>query len=250
MERRKFIVGLGALASGSAAAMGTGAFTAAELDGREANIGVVNDSNGLIGLQSGGSEYVTNTGGSGENELMIDLSSTGGGEGVNPNSTYQVGGLGQFDSSNIDLVPGDPTVDPPVGQVAIDTTTLISEEYAFKVMNQTDSPKDIEVTYNANDEPFPDGTRLFLVAYYPEGGDSSEQEEGLVVGSVANENAKSASIIFDDDQQYSASIGSGKEFFVTILVDVGGAASGTDLGGTLTVRAGSHDDFTNADAGT
>ncbi|OTE98637.1 hypothetical protein B9G49_15300 [Halorubrum sp. SD683] len=141
-------------------------------------------------------------------------------------------------------------MDPPVGQVAIDTTTLISEEYAFKVMNQTDSPKDIEVTYNANDEPFPDGTRLFLVAYYPEGGDSSEQEEGLVVGSVANENAKSASIIFDDDQQYSASIGSGKEFFITILVDVGGAASGTDLGGTLTVRAGSHDDFTNADAGT
>lgn len=230
--------------------MGTGAFTAAELDGREANIGVVNDSMGLIGLQSGSSEYVTNTGGSGENELMIDLSSTGGGEGVNPNSTYQVGGLGEFDSGNIDLVPGDPTVSPPVGQVAIDTATPISDEYAFKVMNQTDSPKDIEVTYNANDEPFPDGTRLFLVAYYPEGSDDSEQEEGLAVGDVAGPNAKSASIIFDDDQQYSASIGSGKEFYVTILVDVGGAASGTDLGGTLTVRAGSHDYFTDADAGT
>ena len=239
---------MGALASGSAAAMGTGAFTAAELDGRAANIGVVNDSNGLIGLEAGSSEYVTNTGGNGGNELMIDLSSTGGGEGVNPNSTYQVGGLGEFDSSNINLVPGDPTVSPSVGQVAIDTTTDISGEHAFKVMNQTDGPKDIEVTYNANDEPFPAGTRLFLVAYYPEGSDDSEREEGLAVGSVANENAKSASIIFDDDQQYSASIGSGKEFYVTLLVDVGGADTGTDLGGTLTVRAGSHDDFTNADA--
>ena len=231
--------------------MGTGAFTAAELDGREANIGVVNDSNGLIGLEADpDAEYVTNTGGSGENELMIDFSSTGGGEGVNPNSTYQVGGLGQFDSNNIDLVPGDPTVSPPVGQVAIDTATPISDEHAFKVMNQTDSPKDIEVTYDANDESFPDGTRLYLVAYYPGGSDDSEREEGLAVGDVAGPNAKSASIIFDDDQQYSASIGSGEEFFVTILVDVGGAASGTDLGGTLTVRAGSHDDFTNADAGT
>ena len=249
MERRKFVIGLGALASGAAAATGTGAFTAAELDGREANIGVVNDANGLIGLKADpDAEYVTNSGGTGENELMIDFSSTGGGEGVNPNSTYQVGGLGEFDSSNIDLVPGDPTVSPSVGQVAIDTTSNISDEYAFKVMNQTDSPKDIEVTYNANDEPFPDGTRLFLVAYYPNGSDDSEKEEGLAVGDVTGPNDKSASIIFGSDQQYSSSIGSGKEFFVTILVEVGGASSGTDLGGTLTVRAGSHDEFTNADS--
>ena len=254
MERRKFVIGLGALASGSAAAMGTGAFTAAELDGREANIGVVNDSNGLIGLEAVGAEYVTNNGGSGENELMIDFSSSAsGGEGVNPNSTYQVGGLGEFDSNNIDLVPGDPTVDPSIGDVAIDTTTPISGEsgeYAFKVMNQTDSAKDVELTYDANEDDFPDGTQLYLVAYYPEGSDDSEQEEGLAVGDVADSNDKSASIIFDDDQQYSSSIGSGKQFYVTIIVDVGGASSGTDLGGTLTVRAGSHDDFTNADAGT
>jgi|AntRauMinimDraft_4_1070384.scaffolds.fasta_scaffold00037_66 hypothetical protein len=248
MERRKFVIGLGALASGSAAAVGTGAFTAAELDGRTANIGVVNDSNGLIGLEAGGSEYVTNNGGNGENELMIDFSSSGGGTGVNPNSTYQVGGLGDFDSNNINQVPGNPTTNPSVGDVAIDTTTPISGEYAFKVMNQTDSAKDIEVTYNANNEPFPDGTRLFLVAYYPEGNGDSEQEEGLAIGDVANSsNDKAANIIFDDDQQYSASIASGKQFYVTILVDVGGASTNTDLGGELTVRAGSHDEFTNAD---
>lgn len=248
MERRKFVIGLGALASGAAAATGTGAFTAAELSGREANIGVVNDSNGLIGLEAGGSEYVTNSGGSGGNELTIDFTSSGGGEGVNPNSTYQVGGLGDLDSGNIFQVPGDPTTSPSVGDVAIDTTTPISGEYAFKVMNQTDGAKDIEVTYDANEESFPDGTRLFLVAYYPGGSDDSEREEGLAVGDVANSNAKSASIIFDDDQQYSSSIGSGKEFYVSILVDVAGASTDTDLGGTLTVRAGSHDEFTDADA--
>jgi hypothetical protein len=244
MDRRKFVVGVGALASGAAAAMGTGAFTAAELSGREADIEVANDADGLIGLEAGDTEFVNNSGG----ELMIDLSSeSNGGDGVNPNSTYQVGGLGGFDSNNINLVPGDPTTVPSVGDVAIDTETNIEDEYAFKVMNQTGSAKDIEIAYNANDEPFPSGTRLFLVAYYPQGSNDSEQEEGLAVGDYTNNNEKAASIIFDDDQQYSASIGSGEEFYVTILVEVGDAADGDDLGGDMTVRAGNHDDFTNAD---
>lgn len=247
MERRKFVIGLGALASGAAAATGTGAFTAAEVRGREATIGVENDTNSLIGLDAGDTEFVTNNGGGGENELLIDFSSDGGGDGINPNSTYQVGGLGGFDADNIELVPGDPTTEPSVGDVAIDTETEIEEKYAFKVMNQTKSAKDIEVAYDANEESFPDDTRLFLVAYYPGGSGSSEQEEGLAVGNYTNENEKAASIIFDDDQDYSASIGSGEEFYVTILVEVGDAEAGTDLGGDLTVRAGSHDDFTNAD---
>jgi hypothetical protein len=244
VKRRKFVVGLGSLAAGGAAAMSTGAFTAAELSGREADIEVANDADGLIGLKAGDTEFVSNSDG----ELTIDLSSeSNGGDGVNPNSTYQVGGLGGFDSNNIDLVPGDPTTDPSVGDVAIDTETNIEAEYAFKVMNQTGSAKDIEIAYSANDEPFPSGTRLFLVAYYPEGSGDSEQEEGLAVGDYTNDNEKAMSIIFDDDQQYSASIGSGKEFYVTLLVEVGDASDGTDLGGDMTVRAGSHDDFTNAD---
>ncbi len=234
--------------------MGTGAFTAAELDGRTAEIGVVNDSNGLIGLSPGSTDYVYYENG----ELTIDFTATGdgGGSGVNPNSTYQVGGLGGFDSNNIDMVPGDPTTDPSVGGIAIDTETPINGEdgeCAFMVMNQTKNSKDIELTYEANGS-FPDNTRLFLVAYYPGGSNNSQQEEGLAVGDVANsENGKSASIIFDDDQQYSASIGSGEKFYVTILVDVGDVdpeSDNTDLGGELVVRAGSHDDFTNADAQT
>ncbi|WP_249269066.1 hypothetical protein [Halorubrum sp. Hd13] len=248
MERRKFVIGLGALASGAAAATGTGAFTAAELDGREANIGVVNDSNGLIGLQSGTSEYVTNSGGSG-NELMIDFDPDDDGTGINPDSTYQVGGLGEFDSGNVDYVPGDPTASPSVGDVAIDTDTSIETEHAFKVMNQTNSTKQIEVTYDPNSS-FPSGARLYLVAYYEEGDDdgNSSQEEGLVVGDVTNgDNPKASSIIFAD-QQYSDPVGAGDEFYVTIIVDVDEVSSSTDLGGSLTVRAGSHDDFTNADS--
>ena len=229
--------------------MGTGAFTAAELDDRTANIGVVNDSAGLIGLKAGDTELVTDSGGSGGNELLIDFDPDDSGTGVNPDSTYQVGGLGEFDSGNIFDVPGVPTADPSAGDVAIDTESSIEDHHAFKVMNQTDSTKQIEVSYSPNSE-FPPGARLYMVAYYEEGDDdgSSSQEEGLVVGDVTDgDNPKAANIIFAD-QQYSDPVGAGDEFYVTIIVDVDEVGSETDLGGTLTVRAGSHDDFTNADA--
>ncbi|OYR42488.1 hypothetical protein DJ82_02490 [Halorubrum sp. Ib24] len=131
----------------------------------------------------------------------------------------------------------------------MDTDTSIETEHAFKVMNQTNSTKQIEVTYDPNSS-FPSGARLYLVAYYEEGDDdgNSSQEEGLVVGDVTNgDNPKAASIIFAD-QQYSDPVGAGDEFYVTIIVDVDEVSSSTDLGGSLTVRAGSHDDFTNADS--
>jgi len=55
MERRKFVIGLGSLAAGSAAAMGTGAVTSFTGD-RNASIPVVNDTNAFIALQATGSD--------------------------------------------------------------------------------------------------------------------------------------------------------------------------------------------------
>ena len=52
MERRKFVVGLGALAAGSSAAMGTGAFSAFEAD-RDADIAVTNDAEAYVALEPG-----------------------------------------------------------------------------------------------------------------------------------------------------------------------------------------------------
>ena len=216
-----------------------------QADGREANINVVNDESALIGLKaSDDTDLVTGTS-DGQLEINFDLDDAG--DGVNPNSTYQVGGLGGFDMQNLNEVPGAPTVSPSVGDVAIDTQTPIDEEYAFKVMNQSGNDQQIEVVYEANDEPFPDDTQVYLVAWYPDGSNVSSQEEGLAVGDVTGGNDKSASIIYAD-QQYSDPIGAGDKFYVTILVNVGDADPGTDLGGEITVRAGSHDDFTNADA--
>jgi len=52
MQRRKFLIGLGSLAAGTAAATGTGAFSQATVNDRAVNVGVVNDSQGFLGLES------------------------------------------------------------------------------------------------------------------------------------------------------------------------------------------------------
>ena len=250
MERRKFVVGLGALAAGSSAAIGTGAFTAAEISGREANINVVGDTDGLIGLRAGDSDLVTDDGGAGENELSIDFDPNGEGRGVNPNSVYQVGGFGRFDESNLENLPGDPTVAPPVSAVAIDTS---SDDYAFAVMNQATEAKSVEITYEANEEPFPDGINLYMVGIYEGASSTPTGESGLVVGDAANQSDKSASILLTDQEgdQYTEQLGAGDEVKVTLLVDVDDVAAEeydddgeVDLGGQIIVRAGEHDGLT------
>jgi len=91
MERRKFVVGLGALAAGSSAAMGTGAFTQMQTDGRDASIAVTNDSDGLIALVPDlNGDLVEEDGG----ELDIDVADAMG-DGINVNSVYE---FGEFDN--------------------------------------------------------------------------------------------------------------------------------------------------------
>jgi hypothetical protein len=94
MQRRKFVVGIGSLAAGGAAAMGTGAFTSVTAS-RNVDVAVANDSAAYLGLSGAGganSDYVTDDGSSGT--LSIDLDSgqsvAGGGEGVNPNALTEI----------------------------------------------------------------------------------------------------------------------------------------------------------------
>ncbi|QZA88497.1 hypothetical protein K0C01_12060 [Salinarchaeum sp. IM2453] len=62
MERRKFLIGLGALSAGSAAAVSTGAFTSVEAD-RDITVDVADDSDALLAFSetddSPNADYVT-----------------------------------------------------------------------------------------------------------------------------------------------------------------------------------------------
>jgi hypothetical protein len=96
MKRRKFVVGLGSLAAGGAAAMGTGAFTTGEAP-RSATVRVSNDdADAKLGFstkvgyggntgQAGRSKYAEVSGG----VLQIDFSGSGSGSqsGMNPNGS-------------------------------------------------------------------------------------------------------------------------------------------------------------------
>ncbi|MES3161238.1 MAG: hypothetical protein PPP55_06665 [Halorubrum sp.] len=77
MERRKFVIGAGALATGSAAAIGSGAFTSVTAD-RSIQVDVADDSDAFLALEGkdtpNGNEYVEDDGTDGT--LSLDFSET------------------------------------------------------------------------------------------------------------------------------------------------------------------------------
>ena len=102
MQRRKFVIGVGALASGAAAAVGTGAFSNVTAT-RDIDVEVADDASAYLRLQGTGganSEYVTDDGTGGT--LSIDLSSSNatdaGGEGVNPDAVTQIDDLFEIEN--------------------------------------------------------------------------------------------------------------------------------------------------------
>ncbi|MDR5673113.1 hypothetical protein RH858_08115 [Halalkaliarchaeum sp. AArc-GB] len=142
MQRRKFVIGMGSLVAGGAAAMGSGAFSAMTAD-REANINVVDDTDGLIALDA--SDEASDTVSQTDNgELSIDFTSEEGGKGVNVNSRYQVGTFHHtHDLEDRHVIGKDPYTH---------STTMSAWGYAFSVTNQSDESRDITLSFEATQE--------------------------------------------------------------------------------------------------
>ena len=93
MERRKFVIGMGSLAAGSAAAVGTGAFTSVEAE-RDVTVEVGGDNDAYLGLEAERDDIISDDGDSGQ--LTIDLGSETteeGGEGFNQEAITKVEGV-------------------------------------------------------------------------------------------------------------------------------------------------------------
>ncbi|MDZ5813171.1 hypothetical protein U4E84_17725, partial [Halorubrum sp. AD140] len=71
MQRRKFIIGAGAMASGSAAAVGTGAFSSTQTE-RSFNVSTSGDATAQLALEGLDDEYVTDDGVDGELEISFN----------------------------------------------------------------------------------------------------------------------------------------------------------------------------------
>ena len=124
MERRKFVVGLGALAAGSSAAIGTGAFTSAETGERDVAVSTAADSGSFLAIYTSDSDtaaddpegtnpngrYASETGDPGTIELHFNDDARGSfptGDGVNPGSVYTFDDV--FRIRNDAAVNADPT---------------------------------------------------------------------------------------------------------------------------------------------
>ena len=93
MERRKFVVGLGSLAAGGAAAMGTGAFASVEAT-RSVNVKVAGDEKAYLGLIEK-SPYAQNNG----KQLALNFDDNGyEGKGVNADAVTTFDGVFQMEN--------------------------------------------------------------------------------------------------------------------------------------------------------
>ena len=114
MQRRKFLATVGSLAAGTAAAIGTGAFTSVSAN-RTVNVELSDDSSAFLGLEAGASDLVDNSG----STIQINLDGTSAlGTGANMDAVTTI---------------GDP--DNP------------ADDYAFKITNQGTRPLMFKMNY-------------------------------------------------------------------------------------------------------
>lgn len=103
MKRRSFLVGVGSLAAGSAAAVGTGAFTSASAE-RSVSVSVANEDEAYLALSPTQGENATfvNQDSSANNEISIDINDASGtdedGDGVGLDSTYEFDNVFQVEN--------------------------------------------------------------------------------------------------------------------------------------------------------
>ena len=108
MQRRKFLLGMGSLAAGGAAATGTGAYDSVQAK-RNVAVQVADDNNAPLRLTTEGADnsaYASNHG----DAISIDLNSNGKGNGVNADALTQINDI--FRVQNQGTEPAVVYVDP------------------------------------------------------------------------------------------------------------------------------------------
>ena len=136
MERRKFVIGLGSLAAGGAAAIGSGAYTSAEVT-RGADISIEDDSDAFIGLEPGA-----------ENGEYTDLDA-----GKQPTDTLRL-------ALNGNAPDGD----------GLNWGSEYRFDDLFRIVNNTPEQKEVYVEHGS---PSPSFMNDNDVVFYPNGGSSS-----------------------------------------------------------------------------
>ena len=226
MKRRNFVLGLGTIATGSVAAVGSGAFTSVEAE-RDITVEVAEDSDAFLALEDGDSDLVTYDDG----VLVINLDGEGAlGEGIGDDSRYQ---LGNFDSSETNFHEniygnwvaddGDPT-----------------EEFAFAITNQGTTSYHITIEGDFGDTGYRGGHQAHVAfgLYYEPLDDGqyggAQQEDAVASGG----NGPTVSTNADDGDPQE--VDPGETVYVSMLFDTSrpNVEVGSDeLDGSITITA-------------
>ena len=213
MNRRDVVVGLGGLVGAGALASGTGAFSAAEVS-RQAEIEVVDDSDGLVGLVA--NEAISgvrmNTGG----ELAISIGDDD--PGVNVSSVYQFGafvtddGVSDLTGGTFSVVTDDDPSDLSDGQNSL--------ESAFAIVNQTADDLSVTVDFELNDD-IEGGTEYAFELQSSQGG--SGTREGLATSPITG--------------QLTAQLATGESIGVSFIVNALDGVTDDEITGSLSLSA-------------
>ncbi len=257
MERRKFLIGVGALASGSAAAVGTGAFTSAVVS-RSADITVQNDSNAYLQLEAGGARGVGDRVGQDNGELYIDFDRNASGSGVNDNAKYQLGAMDDEalgDGIDFDSLYDDDSHPAAAGGGQPYVASSDTDQSAFVVRNMSGQTLDIQIgmntaSANTGATVYLQGSATAISADDGSvtGGDDPSTVDGATATNTSvldlsdptdgQSNATEA-LSFNNDNDPDEAIPPGESVYVSIQVDTtdGGTADGRSLAEELTISA-------------
>jgi hypothetical protein len=207
------VVGLGGLVGAGALASGTGAFSAAEVS-RQAEIEVVDDSDGLVGLVANEaiSGVQSDTGG----ELTISIG--GDDPGVNVSSVYQFGafvsddGVDDLPGGTFSVVTDDDPSDLSDGQNSL--------ESAFAIVNQAADDFLVTVDFELNDD-VEGGTEYAFELQSSKGG--SGTREGLATSPITG--------------QLTTQLATGESIGVSFIVNALEGVTEDEISGSLSLSA-------------
>jgi hypothetical protein len=211
MKRRKYLLGFGSLIAGSAAALGTGAFSSASIPERQVTAKVANDENAQVALVPGEDPDVSL---SNDGELTLDLTGSDG-EGVNINSVYTWGD------------PEDP-----------------ANDHAFKIVNNDERDYGIAMDYFFSNTEWisnhGNGQSYLRFELYDLSPSNSGWSAENYPHQSYNKDYSLGGPTGDSTPHGSYSFNSGEEYYMIVKMDTTGpnASIGDDLSGTARFRLG------------
>lgn len=157
------MVGFGGLVAGSGALVGTGALDAFQAQ-REANIPVTTDSQALVAIEvppdQQSNEIIQETG----DTVGIDFTAPSNSDGVQPEATYQLGGMDVSGESRIQTPLQNDNVAKQSGFPSPIGGGTVQFDPAIHVRNNSTEKLGITAEFDPNDN-FPSDGRVFIVMH-------------------------------------------------------------------------------------